>query len=314
MTLLSSFSTRVASVGVLLSIVSAAPAAVTIQELFDNSALNVSLDGQGAGLTSSTGFAGGSAWAVNAGGAVMSTANNFNVVSGAPDTIPGLSPQATGPGGIWVNTGGNWSTNIFATRQLATPIDLNSPQTIYFSFRINNTGDTGLGVGLASGSSITSNFIGAGGHWNNQADLVGGSAANSLYMTGGLLNQDLAGNNDGPYAALVHTTAGTLNGRALIVGRLTLGVAGDQIDLKQYDPGSAIDANPGAVSWSLSTPFNETWTATHLLLWANGSGNGELDAVRFGNTWLDVTGVPEPGSAALTLLAGAFLAARRRRA
>ena len=80
------------------------------------------------------------------------------------------------------------------------------------------------------------------------------------------------------------------------------------------EPNNATFIWVGAVAWSLSTPFNESWTATNLLVWANGAGNGELDAIRFGNTWLDVTGVPEPGSAALTLLAGTFLAARRRRA
>jgi hypothetical protein len=54
-------------------------------------------------------------------------------------------------------------------------------------------------------------------------------------------------------------------------------------------------------------------TATHLLLWMNGTYAGELDAIRVGDTLLDVTGVPEPaGMTLLGVAAGALLLRRRR--
>ncbi len=303
---------RPACLGSLLLTAATAPAATIIQELFDGGNLNVPISGQGANLTSSVGFAAGSTWIQNAGASSINTANNFNVVNGAPDTLPGPSPQAATPGGIWVN-GGTYGRDIFATRQLSSSIDLNAAQTLYFSFRLNNAGDTAVGIGLASGSSASSNFLGVGAHWDNHLDPANVNAANSLYLSSGTLNQDLTGNNDGPYAALVHTAAGTLNGNALIVGRLTLGVAFDQIDLRIYSPGSTIEADPSSVAWSLSTPFNESFTATNLLVWSNGVGTGQLDAIRFGTSWVDVTAVPEPTGLALAGLAGMALLGRRRR-
>ncbi|HEX2750642.1 MAG TPA: hypothetical protein VHM91_21735, partial [Verrucomicrobiales bacterium] len=167
-------SLRLAFCGSFLLAAASAPGAVIVQELFDGSNLDVPISGQGANMTSSVGFAAGSTWIQNAGGSSINTANNFNVSTGTPDTIPGLSPQAASPGGIWVN-GGSYATNIFATRQLASSINLNTVQTIYFSFRPNNTGDTNVGIGLSSGSAITSNFLGVGAHWNNHTDLTGGS-------------------------------------------------------------------------------------------------------------------------------------------
>jgi hypothetical protein len=296
------------------SVVSAS-ADITIQELFDNASLDSTIHGQGANLTSGIGFAPGSTWAVNAGDTIL-TANNFNVES--TPALPGLSPQLAGPGGIWVGgTGGNaWATDIWATRALAASsvVNFGANQTLYFSVRLNNTGDNAVGIGFANGSSPTSGFVGVGAHWDNHTDPLGGSAANSLYLSAGTLNQNLGGNNVGPYAALAHTTAGTLNGRALIVGQLILSASGsDVLNLKQYNPGSSIDTDLGAISWTLSANFNESMTADHLLLWANGQGNGELDAIRVGTSWFDVTGqVPEPTTWALLGLGGLALLLRRR--
>jgi len=54
-------------------------------------------------------------------------------------------------------------------------------------------------------------------------------------------------------------------------------------------------------------------TATQLLVWLNGGGNGEIDAVCVGQAWQDVTGVaaiPAPPSA---LLGGVTLLGHLRR-
>ena len=284
--------------------------AILVQELFDGMALNTAIAGQG-DSGASVGLTG--TWAQNAGGAVISTANNFNV-----QPLPGLSPQASALGGVWKGGGGDWNTGIWATRPLASPINFASDATYYFSFRLNNTGDTAMGMGLASGSANTSEFVGVGGHWDNQTDISGTQARNSLYTTWGTLNQDLAGNNDGPYAMRQHTAEGTLNGRGLVVGRLVTSAAGvDTLNVKLYFDGNTIDNDLNAIGWTLNDSFSSNMSANNLLLWINGSGNGELDAFRFGTTWQDVTGVtpvPEPSVALLggLSLAGLFGGRRRR--
>ena len=230
--------------------------------------------------------------------------------------LPGLSPQAGTVGGLWKGGAGDWNTGIWATRPMASNIDFASNSTVFFSVRLNNAGDTAAGIGFAGGSASTSEFVGAGGHWDNQTDLVGAQARNSLYSSWGTLDQNLAGNNDGPYAMRAHSAEGTLNGRALLVGRLTTSAAGnDAMDLKLYFDGDTIDNNLNAVAWTLNDSFASSMSASHLLLWLNGSGNGELDAIRIGQTWEDVTGiaaVPEPSTALLGGIAAAVLLRRRR--
>jgi hypothetical protein len=285
-------------------------AAVIVQELFDGMGLDVSINGQG-DSGSSVGLSG--TWAQNAGGTAISTASNFNV-----QPLPGLPPQTVGLGGLWMGAGGNWNTGIWATRPMASVIDFGVDSTLYFSVRINNTGDVAGGFGLASGSAANSEFVGVGGHWDNHTDLAGAQARNSLYTTWGTLDQNLAGNNDGPYAMRAHTAAGTMNGRALVVGRLTTRSAGlDALDVKLYFDGGTIDNNLDTIAWSLSDSFSSSMAASNLLLWLNGSGNGELDAIRVGTTWEDVTGVaavPEPTVAGLGLVGLAALLRRCRKA
>ncbi|MEZ5301694.1 MAG: PEP-CTERM sorting domain-containing protein [Verrucomicrobiales bacterium] len=285
-----------------------AHAAITIQELFDGMALDTTINGQG-GSATSIGLSG--TWAVNSGDTIY-TANNFNV-----QPLPGLSPQGGDLGGVWKGGGGDWSTAIWATRPLTSPVDFSIDSTVYFSVRLNNTGDTATGFGFSSGSAAASEFAGVGTHWDNHTDLNSAEARNSLYSTWGTLDQDLAGNNDGPYAMRAHTAEGSVNGRALVVGRLTTSAGGsDSLDLKLYFDGDTIDNNLGTIAWSLSDSFASSMSASHLLIWANGNGNGELDAIRVGQTWEDVTGValvPEPASGMLTLLGSLALLRRRRR-
>ncbi|MBP7948528.1 MAG: hypothetical protein KA004_02650 [Verrucomicrobiales bacterium] len=283
-------------------------AAITVQELFDAMGADVAIGGQG-GNASSVGLTG--TWVQNAGGTIISTANNFNV-----QPLPGLSPQQSALGGVWKGGGGDWNTGIWATRPMAATIDLNSNSTFYFSVRLNNTGDTAAGFGFASGSAASSEYVGVGTHWNSHTDLGGAQARNSLYSSWGTLDQNLAGNNDGPYAMRAHTAADSVNGRALVVGRLTTSSSGnDVMDLKLYFNGDTIDNDLGTISWSLSDSFNSSMNASHLLLWMNGSGNGELDAIRVGQTWEDVTGVvliPEPSVSLLGALSLLGLLRRRR--
>lgn len=286
-------------------------AAVIVQELFDNAGADIALNGQSV-TGSSVGLTG--TWTTNGSTAAIFTARNFNV-DGA--TLPGLASNAGVQGGIYRAGANNYGTNIYATVPLASSIDFGTASTLYFSVRVRNHGDSAMGVGLAAGSSASSEFVGAGLTWNNATSLSATVAGNAAYVTYGTLGQNLTGSNDGPYAIRANEATNSVNGYALLVGRITINAAGNDIlDLKRYAENASIDSNLGAITWATSTSFDSSMNASQLLIWMNGSGGGELDAIRFGTTWQDVTGVaavPEPSIvtfAAAILLGGAF---RRRR-
>lgn len=271
---------------ILALLASAGPlhASILVQELFDNiSAGNASLNGAG-DSAASAGLTG--VWAVN--GTGLNTANNFNVETSP--VLPGLPPQQTALGGVW-NSTGNYNTTIYATRPLGTSIDFGVDRVIYFSFRGNNSGDTAMGVGLASGPNGSATFVGAGFSWNN-AIAIGSTvneSGNAAYIGYGTLDT-----LNGPYGIRSHEAANQINGAGLVVGRITIKATGaDVIEIKRYAPGDTISANPATVTWTATDSFDTSMVATHLLLWMNGvsgSAAGEVDAIRFGSTWGDVTG------------------------
>lgn len=276
----------------LLALVAAAPAsdaAVFIQELFDNiSSSDVSLNGAG-DTTTSLGLTG--TWLTNASTGIF-TANNFNVDGAA---LPGLASNSGANGGVWNNTGG-WNTNIYATRPLATSVDFNVDRVIYFSVRLRNVGDTAMGVGFASGDTASDQFVGAGFTWNNAIPLGSSSniAGNSSYIGHGVLNGAV---DNGVYGIRVFEGQGTVNGYGLLVGRITIKATGDdQIHIKRYAENETIDNDLDAIVWSATSSVNSSMVASRLLLWINGQQSGELDAIRFGDTWTDVTGVELAGA------------------
>ncbi|MCW1921781.1 hypothetical protein OKA05_04400 [Luteolibacter arcticus] len=260
---------------------SVANADILIQELFDNiSSGNASLN-VAAGTATSVGLTGN--WATN-GSTNINTANNFNVNG----SLPGLAPDGGALGGVWNGTG-SYSTSIYATRQLATPVNFAAERTIFFSVRLNNPGDTAMGVGLASGSATSSSFVGAGFSWNN-AVAIGqtlNQAGNSPYISHGALDQQ-----SGAYGIRAYESGNPVNAHGLLVGRIKIHATDpDEIHIKRYAPNQTIDNNLTAIVWSASSTVSSSMSATHLLLWMNGQGSGELDAIRFGDTWTDVTGV-----------------------
>ena len=273
----------------LVASASAANASILIQELFDNiSAGNLTLNGAGS-TTTSVGLTGN--WATNASTGIF-TANNFNV-NGA--TLPGLPASDTANGGIWNNVA-NWNTNVYATRPLATPIDFAVDRVIFFSVRLNNPGDSGMGVGLASGGGATDEFVGAGFTWNNAAPLATGTniAGNSAFISHGVLNGAV---QNGVYGIRAYEGKDTVNSYGLLVGRITIKATGDDIiQIKRYPQNATIDNDLAAIVWSTSSTVNSSMVASQLLLWMNGQGGGELDAIRFGDTWTDVTGVTLAGA------------------
>lgn len=269
---------------------SVANASVFIQELFDNiSAGNLTLNGAGStsttiGLTTDT-------WATN-GSTNIFTANNFDV-NGA--SLPGLPSSGGAQGGVW-NGVNNWNTSVYATRPLETPIDFAVDRVIFFSVRLRNPGDSGMGVGLASGGTAADQFVGAGFTWNNAAPLATGTniAGNSAFISHGVLDGAVQG---GVYGIRAYEGKGTVDGYGLLVGRITISSTGDDlIQIKRYAENATIDNDLAAIVWSTSSSVNSSMVASRLLLWMNGQGNGELDAIRFGDTWTDVTGVPLAGT------------------
>ncbi len=173
---------------ILIAAFSHAHAAIITQELFDGIAgpppgTDATLDGK-AGTASSTGLSGN--WTVNGSADTIFTASNFNVEG----NLPGLPSNNGATGGVWKAGGNNWSTAIYATSQLAAPIDFTASQTIYFSVRLNNSGDTAMGVGLAAGPGGAAEFVGAGFSWNTAASIGGtaGDANNSAYISHGTLD------------------------------------------------------------------------------------------------------------------------------
>lgn len=263
-------------------------ASILIQELFDDiSTTDVTLNGAGDTATS-IGMTG--TWLTD-GNAGIFTANNFNVDGAA---LPGLPSNGGANGGIWNNTG-SWATGIHATRPLATPIDFSVDRVIYFSVRLNNPGDTAMGVGLASGDGPTDQFVGAGFTWNNAIPLGSSSniAGNSSYIAHGVLDGSV---DNGVYGIRVFEGQNTVNTYGLLVGRITIKASGDDvIQIKRYAENATIDNDLDAVVWSSSSTVDSSMIASRLLLWINGQGGGELDAIRFGDTWTDVTGVELAG-------------------
>lgn len=279
-----------------LALASASQAAVSIQELFDGAPLDTSINGWGGSATAigQTGI-----WATN-GNANQKTANNFNVDG---STLPGLPSNAGAQGGVYNGTG-NYGTNIYATRALAAAIDFNVDRELFFSVRLRNAGDTAMGIGLAAGANGSAEFVGAGFSWNNYT----GGNGNAAYIAHGTLD-----GARGVYEQAAAEAASSVNGYGLLVGRISISSAGnDLIDIKRYAENSTIDELPN-VTWSAHSEVDSSMSASHLLLWMNGTGNGELDAIRFGDSWQSVTGVPEPSAALLGGLGVLALLRRRRK-
>lgn len=285
---------RLLTLVALAATASALNASIKVQELFDDiSSGNASLNGAGDTATS-IGMTGN--WTTHVSNDI-NTADNFNV-DGA--TLPGLPSNNGANGSVWNGTN-SYGIGIYASRPLAAPIDFNTDQTIYFSVRLNNSGDSAMGIGLAEGTLITSKFVGAGFTWNNARSAMTGQndSGNAAYISYGTLNPEkatVAGNVDvgvdGVYAIQTHEPSGSVNGYGLLVGRVTIKSSGaDIIQIKRYAENETIDNNLDSLSWSATGSFDTSMSATQVLLWMNGNGTGQLDAIRFGSTWTDVTGV-----------------------
>ena len=255
-----------------------------IRELWDNVGVGV-LDGKGGGTTS-LGFENNANWHVNL-GHIIKVAQDFDI------TTPPGPPYSRGQkAGLWLDGGDLggldhvWDTRSWATRQLASGAQINFDVSgeYWITVRINNGGDTAMGVGLASGSDGSAEFIGVGSVWNNYWDDT--TANNSLCVSAGTL-----GAGKGPYGVVAHGPTSGINGRGLIVAHLITQSGGnDTIEAAVFLPGDVIPTEASGFVPQVSYSFASSMLATHLLVWLNGDTSvdpygGELDAIRVTKTY-----------------------------
>jgi hypothetical protein len=250
-----------------------------IRELWDNVGIGV-IDGKGNGTTS-VGLDPAEGWHLNA-DTLITVAQDFDV-EGPAGPPYSLGHQAA----LWRNGGDNWDPASWATRLLASSaqIDFTGTADYWITARIDNSGDTAMGVGLASGSDASSEFVGVGAIWNTASAIDSSDAANSLYISSGSLNQSLGGNNNGPCAIQAHSPAGTIDGKGTIVAHLTINGGSYTIQASVFKPGDKIPATPGGITWQVSYSGSSSMLANHLLIWLNGSGTGDVDAVRVADSY-----------------------------
>ncbi len=267
---------------VCLAFVPAAPAKLIIRELFDDlghrpgGQLGGRLDGD-----TSLGFDPQLPWQDNCTDYIKYSA--FDVT----DDLPGLPPNAGKAGGLWsdqwvfLNRWQIFDSRIWDTRPLAraAQIHFDADGVYYFTVRLNNAGDSAGGIGFASTNSGSGSFIGAGLMW----DTVNQAPGNYLYLTCGNLEKDT------PYSIYAHGPPDAVNGRCLLLGRLTTRARGGvTMDAKIFLPHSKLPKNEAAIDWDATCHFKDKMTATHLLVWMNGTYPFEIDAIRVGTEYADM--------------------------
>ncbi len=237
-----------------------------IRELWDGLA-GGNLNGKGDG-PSSMGFASGSTWQVNNGRIMKVTPwSDLNTPPGPPfnhGQAGELYADDGDPGGL----SSVWDTSAWATRQLAPAAQINFAASgdYWITVRVDNGGDTAMGVGLANGGTGSAQFIGVGAMWNNAG---GGNANNSVYITDGTLG------SDSPYTIRANSSAGLINGPGLLVAHLTTSATGDgTLQATAFFPGDLIPADPSGITWQATYSVNNTMTATHLVAGLNGAPSG----------------------------------------
>lgn len=250
-----------------------------IRELWDNVGTGV-INGMGNGSTS-VGFDSTGTWLLNA-DTLINVAQDFDV-----EPPPGPPYTLGHQGALWRSGGGNWDPASWATRLLASSAQINFGGTgdYWVSVRIDNTGDTSMGVGFASGSTTSDEFVGVGAMWNSASAVDSSDAANSIYISAGTLGQALGGNNNGPSAILTHSPAGTINGPGIIVAHLSIASGSYTLEAAVFQPGDKIPDSPGSISWQTTYSGSSGMTASHLLLWLNGDSTGDLDAIRVATSY-----------------------------
>jgi len=247
-----------------------------------------------------------------------------------------LSPQGAQYGGTFAFYGGNMGTltnkannnlpygnyysQCYATRALATNsyINFNANGTYYFSGRFFRgwaawgwTADIAGGFGFASSSATNARFVGMGITRNSPYYASNGitDIGNGCYITSGTLNQAGTGMNIDPssgidsdggpyYPSAAGATGVFTDGATLLVGELITTTGGASTMYVKLFPNGYTNypSDPSTITWDATNNFTETSTMTQLLVWENGGGTGNQDALRVGTTYADVIGLEMTGN------------------
>jgi hypothetical protein len=201
---------------------------------------------------------------------------------------------------------------------LGTTITLNSGDTVYYSMALRI--DELTGSNNTTGGFFFSMNNSAGATTNNPG-------ANAAKIQVRIDPTDPAKYNLGIFRNVNATAAATSWSGPLTVGDtlFVVGsyetVAGDQNDIARLwinpDPSTFADAAFSPLTTPPTLIDNSTLTGQDIgiasvLLRQSPAPHVTLDELRVGNTWADVTPIPEPASLALLLAACAYGFARRR--
>lgn len=270
---------------------------------------DVTLNGQNYATPEVSGFSG--AWVVNAPN--MRTATNFNTTAGGV----GLGAGST-LGGVWDFTQ-NWNADRYATRSLAqsAKIDMSANGVYYLSFYSYAGSDSSATVGFSNGSLSTSSFMSVGTTYNNfkkNGDDTLITSAKS-YIQQGALNTV-----GGPFGGQVceYGQKSGVNLRdtqgVLYVAKIVASASGnDEIFLTSYQGTVGIESSEAAVAWIASYQFVSNDIYDNLLIGQSGPNVLQIDGIRVGTTFMDVTGVPEPATMSLLLIGGILPLMRRKK-
>jgi len=273
--------------------VAPAQAAVTVYESFGDGAEGDPLVGY-SGTSAEIGLTG--AWSVtgdDAGTTIASPPSWGDMVGIAG----GHAPEAVGGVQHAVKKVG-WGV-AEATRSLSSPIDLTTDGTLYMSFFVaNDISDFAAQVGL---SNATNELMAGNAFW------WGGLTA--YYGTNG---SDVATNEDGITISsdwtgnaffvieLVKSNSGTTDDLAVTIEFYNLGT----VDAPTNDISGGPDLSRTVALTGVSDIFDS--------LKFKVAGWPNMDEIRIGESWVDVTGVPEPGSLALLGVGGLMMLIRQR--
>lgn len=233
----------------------------------------------------------GGAW-VDADGDVplASTNTSLSYPAGAPLTPSGGRIEVTGTE--------DPATRAAAERSLGTTMNLaTGGQEFYSSALFRRSALTGE-------SAFVNFFSGPNVRWFYGVDDAG--------------NPTVAVAPDNAAQRATSTVPVAPNADYLLVARIrtNTGPGGnDEVFLKTFAPGDTIVEPADDAAWDLRSHGNSGVTLAGVrLTFANVAGQtNQFDEFRVGTTFADVTGVPEPASAALAGLAALGLLARRRR-
>ncbi len=265
-----------------------AHATLLVRELFDG--LTPSLNGAG-DSTTSLGFEPGSVWVANRTDSIK-VADNFNVDPAVTNQMPF---RLTANGGVWwqAPSSGQWATDWWATRQLASgaPLNMAAEGVYYITFNMRRRDDSALGFGFASGSDPSSQFLSVGTTWNNTS--FNPPANRKLVVAQGTLNV-----GQGPYGANAYSTTEVANdGRNLVLIKITTSAGGnDTVQAAFFTSSRAgytvLPGDEASIVWDVTYTYADDNNYTHLLLYVNGpASSNELDSYRLATSYFDVVNI-----------------------